>query len=177
MKQREENSFVNEYRTGGADFPGCNHLYIVGITVLAVLLIVLLVAASWILRAELLSSQHTVGTLSLSPEHIKPESTPYMEGDVVVCEDLGFHCQAISEFCERIYALPSGVYVVSVQSHTPAEQLGVLPGDVLVGVNGQSLRAPETLDEFLRTCPKNGRLALEFRRKEKTYTVYFTPGE
>ena len=178
MKYRDEYHITNEYRTGGAVFPRHPHLFIAVILVLTLLLIALLISTALLFKAELLSSRNTISTLSLPEAPVAPDhSGLYMEGEVVTCEEIGFRCQAISDFCKKLYSLPSGVYIVSVTQNTPAAKLGVLPGDILIRINEESLRSPEILQQYLRVCPKNGRIALSFIRKEKTYTVYFSPGE
>lgn len=177
MKHREEHSFINEYRTGGTVQNPLSGLFTAGVLVLAVITAVLLSGALWLLQAEPLSSQKPLAVLTLSEDnHIGADSL-YMEGEVVTCTDIGFTCQGISDFCKKLYALPTGVYVIHVDADTPAAKLGILPGDILVRVNERPLRTPATLQNSLNNCPSGGIVALEFYRKGKTFPVYFTPGD
>lgn len=177
MKYKEEHPFVNEYRTGSTVFNPLSGLFTAGVLVLAVITAVLLSGALWLLQAEPLSSQKSLAVLALSENPRIPEDSLYMEGEVVTCADIGFTCQGISDFCKKLYALPMGVYVVHVDADTPAAKLGILPGDILVRVNEKSLRTPAALQNAIQHCPAGSIVALEFYRKEKTFTVYFTPGD
>ncbi|MBQ3000507.1 MAG: PDZ domain-containing protein [Oscillospiraceae bacterium] len=177
MKHREEHPFTNEYRTGGSNLNPLNSLFTAGVLVLAVVTAVLLSGALWLLQAEPLSSQKSLAVLNLSEETRNPADSLYMEGEVVTCTDIGFTCQGISDFCKKLYALPMGVYVIHVDADSAAAKLGILPGDILVRVNEKPLRTPATLQNALNNCPSSGIVALEFYRKEKTFTVYFTPGD
>lgn len=177
MKHREEHHFVNEYRTGGTDLNPFSGLFTAGVLVLAVVTAVLLSGALWLLQAEPLSSQKSLAVLNLSEDTHDPADPLYMEGEVITCTDIGFTCQGISDFCKKLYSLPTGIYVIHVDADTPAAKLGILPGDILVRVNGKPLRTPSALQMALDRCPEGGIVALEFYRKEKTFTVYFTPGD
>ena len=177
MKYKEEHPFVNEYRTGSTVFNPLSSLFTAGVLVLAVITAVLLSGALWLLQAEPLSSQKSLAVLNLPEGTRAPVDSLYMEGEVVTCADLGFTCQGISDFCKKLYSLPMGIYVIHVDTDTPAAKLGILPGDILVRVNEKPLRNPVTLQNSLDRCPEGGIVALEFYRKEKTFTVYFTPGD
>ena len=177
MKHREEHHFVNEYRTGSTVQSPLSGLFTAGILVLVVVTAVLLSGALWLLQAEPLSNQKSLAVLTLSEETRTPEDSLYMEGEVVTCTDIGFTCQGISDFCKKLYALPMGVYVIHVDADSPAAKLGILPGDILVRINKIPLHTPAALQNFLDNCPVGGIVALEFYRKEKTFTVYFTPGD
>ena len=178
MKQREEHHpSTNEYRTGGTVQNPLSGLFTAGVLVLAVITAVLLSGTLWLLQAEPLSSQKSLAVLTLSEETVKPPDPLYMEGEVVACAEIGFTCQGISDFCQRLYSLPAGVYIVHVDADTPAAKLGILPGDILVGVNERPLRTPATLQNALNNCPSGSIVALELYRKGKTFPVYFTPGD
>jgi membrane-associated protease RseP (regulator of RpoE activity) len=177
MKHKEEHHFINEYRTGGTVFNPLSGLFAAGISILAVVTAVLLSISLWLLQAEPLSSQKSLAVLSLSEDTRAPEDSLYMEGEVVNCTDIGFTCQAISEFCKKLYSLPTGVYVIHVEADSPAARMGILPGDILVGVNEAPLHTPSALQVSLALCPENGVVALDFYRKEKAFTVYFNHGD
>ncbi len=175
MKHKEEQNFVNEYRTGGTVFPPLSSAFRTGFLILAVLTTVLLTGASWLWQAEPLSSQKSLAVLALSEDTQNPGNSLYMEGEVVTNDDIGLTCQGISDFCGKVYDLPIGVYIIHVAPNTPASRLGILPGDILIHINRRPLQTPDTLQIFFDNCPENGSVTLEFYRKGKTFTVYFTP--
>ncbi|MBE6943602.1 MAG: PDZ domain-containing protein [Ruminococcaceae bacterium] len=177
MKHRDEHHFVNEYRTGGTAFNPRNGLFAAGVLVLAVVTVVLLSGAIWLLQAEPLSNKKSLAVLALAEETRAPEDSLYMKGEVVTCAEIGFTCQGISVFCQKLYALPMGIYIVHVDADSPAAKLGILPGDILVCVNDKPLNTPTALQEALAHCPENGQVSLGFYRKEKTFTVSFSPGD
>lgn len=178
MKQKNENPEIYEYRTGGTELPHRSTLFAVGAALLIMVVSTFFAGTLGLLQTEPLDSRKSLAMLMqaeapIHPDSTKPEDALYMDGDVILCENIGFSCQTISEFCKRIYTLPSGIYVVSVAQNTPAARLGVLPGDILLRIDG----APATLQQLLSNSPENRPMALEFYRKEKTYTVYFAPGD
>ncbi|MBE6925764.1 MAG: PDZ domain-containing protein [Ruminococcaceae bacterium] len=177
MKQKEELHSVNEYRTGGTAFNPLSGLFAASVLVLSIVTVTLLSGTFLLLQAEPLSSQKSLAVLTLSEESHTPEDSLYMEGEVVNCTDIGFTCQGISNFCRKLYALPTGVYVIHVDADTPAAKLGILPGDILVGVNKTPLHTPAVLQAALAQCPENGVVALDFYRKEKIFTLFFAPGD
>ena len=71
---------------------------------------------------------------------------------------------------ERGIALPSdvstGVMVVSVSADSPGAMAGLLPGDVLLQVSGQSI---ETVDELLSTVENHGVVLVSFWRGKNRY--------
>ena len=98
----------------------------------------------------------------------------YLE-DVRYCEEIGITGQAISEFCESFYQIPKGIYVVDVKKDSIAFLQGVMPGDVLLRVNGEQIARPVILQHLLQFQPWEETIILEFFRKGREYTVYLTP--
>ncbi len=167
----------NEYRTGGhIHHRGYGALFAVGIFLFLTLTGMLLTAVLFMLRVSTLETHKVIASLETPDETQSIYNDLHMEGLVMDCTELGITCQSISEFCENYYALPAGIYIVRVQKHTPAALQGVLPGDILIKANGEPIRLPTTLQSIVEQSSAGESLELEFVRKEKTYTIYLTPG-
>lgn len=177
MKEKKYNASLNEYRTGGPIHRSASGaLFAVGIFVALTFLGMILTAGLLFLRVNPSGQHKVIAALSLPQETQVSGNEPHMEGFVVDCRELGIWGQTISEFCENYYALPSGIYVIRVAQNTPAALQGILPGDILLSANGQSLRSPQALQEIMDSCPTGELVALDVSRKGKIFTVYFIPG-
>lgn len=62
---------------------------------------------------------------------------------------LGFSGQSISEFWQRYYDLPQGIYVSEVEDSMIAEKFGILPGDILTRINNIPVYDAETFQTLL----------------------------
>lgn len=51
--------------------------------------------------------------------------------------------------------LPFGIGVTKVDSDSPAQKAGIMPGDILVTVNFQPVESIEDLDDIMKKVPKN----------------------
>ena len=174
---QKDKTYQNEYRTGGPiHHRSYGALFTVGIFLLFVVTGMLLAAGLLGLRVSFLGAYQVIASLDAPEETMNLSSDLHMEGFVMDCTELGITWQIISEFCENYYELPQGIYVVRVEKHTPAAQLGVLPGDILTKANGEPLRLPTALQSIIDQCPEGQSIALEFIRNEKSYTVNLTPG-
>lgn len=172
-----DNNISHEYRTGG-HLPKKSS----GGLLAAALLIFLAVTGMFFtagfmtLRSFSLDKEQELAALQ-PPEYTHfPGEQLHMEGEIATCSVVGIACQSISDFCQKYYELPAGVYVLSVEKGSPADRQGVLPGDVLVSINGQPLRLPSALQQFFNDPPQNSPVKLAFSRKGKLYTVFVSPG-
>lgn len=177
MMSKKDKISPNEYRTGGPIHrSGYGALFAVGTFLLLTVSGMLLTAGLLILRTTPLGAQNVITSLNIPEETQNVSDEPHMEGLVMDCKELGITCQAISDFCEKYYELPAGIYVIRVVQHTPAAIQGVLPGDILVKANNQPLYSPDTLQEMIDTCPIGQLVTIDVSRKGRIFTVYFTPG-
>ncbi|MBK8159377.1 MAG: Do family serine endopeptidase [Rhodospirillaceae bacterium] len=63
---------------------------------------------------------------------------------------------------------PVGVVVQQLYPDGPAEQAGLKPGDIIVGVNGRDVEDPEGLRFRLATLPVGEKASLNVQRKDET---------
>ncbi len=64
-----------------------------------------------------------------------------------------------------------GVVVRAVQPGSPAQDAGIRPGDVIVGVGSQSVASPEEAVKAIRSGAKDPSLALRILRDGKSAFV------
>ncbi|CAB1457384.1 unnamed protein product [Pleuronectes platessa] len=68
----------------------------------------------------------------------------------------------------------AGVYVYEVMPGTPASSAGMIDHDVIIGINGQPVRAMEEVSEAVQS---SGVLSVVVRRKDGDVTLTVVPGE
>ena len=177
MMSKKDKTSPNEYRTGGPiHHSASGALFAVGIFVALTFFGMVLTAGLLILRINPASQHKVIAALHIPEEAQGSSNEPHMDGLSMVCEEFGVFGQTISEFCEKYYELPTGIYIIRVVHNSPAALQGVLPGDILVKANGKALRSPDELQEIIDTCPVGELVTLNVNRKGKIFTVYFTPG-
>ena len=84
---------------------------------------------------------------------------------------LGLEVQAISPFDRMYYRLPQGLYITAVESGSDAAEKGILPGDVLLALDGQWLSDAETLQSVLYSYNAGDTARLTIYRNGNQYYV------
>ena len=62
---------------------------------------------------------------------------------------LGLTGEGFSPFYQRFYRVPTGLYITQVDPGSPAEAVGVMPGDILVTMDGAGIASMEDLNAAL----------------------------
>lgn len=62
---------------------------------------------------------------------------------------LGFSGETVSEFWHNYHGLPRGVFIQSVDEGSDAARQGILPGDILIRLNGQTIQSLEEMQTLL----------------------------
>ncbi len=94
----------------------------------------------------------------------------------VVWSTLGISGNSVPEVYQQYYNLPAGVCISHIEENSPGHLAGLLPGDILLGVNDRSIRSPEDLTLVLSTCPDGRTVQLLLYRNEKTIVLPVTLG-
>lgn len=68
-------------------------------------------------------------------------------------------------------ARPVGIVVQHLYADGPAEQAGIMPGDIIVGVNGREVEDPEGLRFRLATLPVGQTATLNVLRKDEEFDL------
>ncbi len=76
---------------------------------------------------------------------------------------LGIEGKNIDEDLAQSFRMPEGVYVSAIDKGTPAEQAGIHQGDIIVGINGRSIRTMEDLQKVLHYTRGGTVVTIELR--------------
>lgn len=87
---------------------------------------------------------------------------------------LGFMGQAVPPFWQNYHDLPPGIYVTKVIAGSHAATQGVLPGDVLVAINGSPVTDMETLQQALSENTPGDTVTASFIRREQEILLTLT---
>lgn len=87
---------------------------------------------------------------------------------------LGFMGQAVPPFWQNYHDLPPGIYVTKVIAGSHAATQGVLPGDVLVAINGSPVTDMETLQQALSENAPGDTVTASFIRREQEILLTLT---
>ena len=72
------------------------------------------------------------------------------------------------------YEYPCCLYISSVRENSPAEEAGLLRGDLILKANGQTVESVSDLYSVINGCAAGDPLTLEVFRDRKTFEVTFT---
>lgn len=73
---------------------------------------------------------------------------------------LGFCGETVSEFWHNYHGLPRGVFVQSVDVGSDAERQGLLPGDVLLRIDGTPISSLEELQVQLQSAGETAQIVV-----------------
>lgn len=171
------------------------HFYETGSTqppksrVLTVLLLVLLIftggiiTALGILNIKLWNafSPQKKEAVSLRFTREESHSTPqFFASDAAetgVGAGLGIVTQTVSPFMRAYYSLPQGVFLSHVTEGSPADAAGILPGDILLAVDGQKITDTDTLSNLLCRYHAGDVMTLTLQREGQKCSAMLTVTE
>lgn len=84
---------------------------------------------------------------------------------------LGISCQDVTETVSRMYDLPIGVYVISVNEGSAAEKAGLETGDVIVAVDGEEIASYSELNAKKNLHEAGDEIELTYVRRGETRTA------
>ncbi len=90
---------------------------------------------------------------------------------------LGLSVESVPRFYQRYYGLPDGLYITDVEEGSPAAELGIQPGDVLVSVGGSSVSDVDTLSSLLYSYEAGDTVEIVIYRSRRQYALELTLGE
>lgn len=89
-------------------------------------------------------------------------------------EYLGITGTVIPTVYQRYYKLPSGIYVSRVADHSQAQEKGLVAGDIITAIDGQTIRTDQ---DWSRTFKTGDTVALTLYRSGTTLDISLTWGE
>ncbi len=99
-------------------------------------------------------------------------------------DDMGFigiYMQEVTDQISEYYGLPVGIYVSEVIEDTGADEAGIVAGDVVVGINGNTVRTIDGLKNMMKYYAIGDDVEITFMRNEGgeyvEHTVTVTLGE
>ena len=90
---------------------------------------------------------------------------------------LGITVQQLSSFDQLYYRLPSGLYVTEVAQNTDAAAKGLVPGDVLLSIDGQRLSTTDALQQLLYSHSAGDTVTVILYRSGQQYQLTLTLSE
>lgn len=87
---------------------------------------------------------------------------------------LGIKGENFSSFYQRFYRVPAGLYITEVQPGSPAAEAGIVAGDILTRIDGESVSTMEALNNLLYAHQVGDSLRLVIYRAQGQATVTVT---
>lgn len=78
---------------------------------------------------------------------------------------LGINGQSVAEDMAAMYNMPVGAYVINVSEGSAAEKAGILPGDIITGVNGESTLTMEAVKEKVNGNVAGTKVTITLQRR------------
>lgn len=90
---------------------------------------------------------------------------------------LGITGERLSVFYQRYYRLPAGLYVTAVAEGSSAVNVGIVPGDILISIDGTSIRTQNELDTALYNYAAGDQMDIVIYRSGYTMQATLTLAE
>lgn len=90
---------------------------------------------------------------------------------------LGISCEELSSMYRHYYRLPNGLYINSVEKNSPAGEVGIAQGDVLISLDGVTVTDMDTYNSILYSHQVGDSVTAVIYRSGKQYSVTLTLAE
>lgn len=90
---------------------------------------------------------------------------------------LGITGERLSVFYQRYYRLPAGLYVTAVAESSSAADVGIVPGDILLSIDGTNIRTQNELDTALYNYAAGDQMDIVIYRSGYTMQATLTLAE
>lgn len=162
----ENKEFLSEYRTGDVQ-PPKSHRGLITLLMLVVIFLGGLVSGlsfAGIHLFRLLQTADEAPVLSIENVQLASMSE---SAEYIYIHGLEIEGRLLTAFDQAYFDFPQGIYIT--QNHNSDLQIG----DILLGINGQSVTEQESLDALLQNQPR-GVITLEIYREGKRQTITAT---
>ncbi len=118
------------------------------------------------------------GSNIVSSDVLKRAMSLYFNNSTGIVRPMfGFDYSIITQNESQLLSLPQGAKVVETKVSSPARQAGLLVGDVITAVNGQSISESNSLEPMLEQVLSGGKLQLTLTRGKQSISLSLTAGE
>lgn len=173
----------NFYRTGDTR-PPKSHRGLVALLLVVIIILGSVVAVLGMMNIRLFRQLDMLQEQNTAPMRFdsdgKEDSVaepPVVSNNSAGTPILGLSGYMLSSFDQMVYRLPNGFYIVSVSDDSDAAAKGVLPGDLLLQLNGVSVADADTLKTQVQNCRVGESVSLVVFRSGQQYTFSVTVGE
>ena len=94
---------------------------------------------------------------------------------------LGIYMQEVTEEISEYYGIPVGIYVSEVIDNTGAQEAGIIAGDVIVDLNGNTVKSIDGLKRLMKYYAVGDTVEVTYMRNEggqyTEHTVTVTLGD
>lgn len=125
---------------------------------------------------ELRQIQPETAPLSFADESLEQPAPQYAGTVPPIRKDLplGISGEEVSPFYQRYYHFPRGLYITDVAPGSPAESLGLQPGDILTSLDGIPVTGPASFESVLRDYRSGERIELLIFRGGRQLSLQLT---
>lgn len=92
-------------------------------------------------------------------------------GEVIGRPSIGISVGAIPENVKIYYEMPDGVYIASVSESSDAQKQGILPGDVVIAVDGTPVSSSDEINDMKNAMSVGDSMVLTIWRDGETFDV------
>lgn len=171
------------YRTGDTH-PPKSHRGLISLLLVVIIILGSVVGILGMMNIRLFRRLDMLQEQSTAPMRFDGDSIdasvaepPVVSGNVAGTPILGLSGYILSSFDQMVYRLPNGFYIASVSDDSDAAAKGVLPGDLLLQLNGVSVADADTLKTQVQNCQVGESVSLVIFRSGQQYTFSVTVGE
>lgn len=174
MKENQQEKNHGTYRTGRTNPPkshqGTVAVLLILVTILSSIVTVLgmMNIRLWnILENQKAQDPEMAGEEQIALAEVRDEQIAAEKGNLV----WGMTCQEISELYRSYNSWPSGLYISQVEPGSVADEGNVLPGDILVALNGTAVTHLAELEQAADEAAPGEQLTLTLYRDEEQIEI------
>lgn len=117
------------------------------------------------------------GNAIISSDVLKKAMALYFSQNGILRPAFGFSYSYVTENESKLTGTPSGDLVKGVAAASAAHTAGLLPGDLIISVDGQNITESPSLEEILQNYKPGDRISLIVFRKSQTVNLVLTAAQ
>ena len=149
MNQNQEPDFAQDTNPTGSTRPPKNRGGLIAFLLVLVIFLCGVSTALGLLNIRLFRFLQESTAQETAPVHFSQSGSENGADDVYF--PLGFYGREVPEFWCVYQDLPRGIYVTDVENGCDAAAKGVLPGDILTALDGETVTTAQQLTTLLET--------------------------